>query len=204
MEELHISTSAIVVHLLLACIPWLIGLAVGGGLGWLCGLAVRAMSTRGAALRRTATLLPWRTLVMGLLMAIWSPFIATLLWLGPVTGGLVVACSVSALVTILTATTLVEYWIPSALASRLIAGARTMAVASGLLAVGTGLLGGGGLGPTMLEAARLSQYSVMWKGALVVLALALVLDLTLGLAQIAALQHSGRTGEAGIGGELAA
>ena len=29
MEELELSTSAIVVHLLIACIPWLIGLAVG-------------------------------------------------------------------------------------------------------------------------------------------------------------------------------
>jgi hypothetical protein len=199
LEELHISTSGIVVHLLITCIPWLVGLAVGGGLGWLCGLAVRAVITNGAGLRRTATLLPWRTLVMGLLMGIWSPFIATLLWLGPVTGGLVVACSVSVLVTVFTATTIVETWVPSPLASRLIAGARSMAVASGLLAVGAGLLGGGGLGPIMLEAARLSQYDVIWKGVLVVLALALVLDLTLGLAQMMAL--SDRTGEAGITAE---
>ena len=204
MEELQISTSAIVVHLLITCVPWLIGLAVGGSLGWLCGLAVRAMITRGAALRRTATLLPWRTLVMGLLMGIWSPFMATLLWLGPVTGGVVVACSVSVLVAICTATTLVEYWVPSPLASRLVGGARTMAVATGLLAVGVGLLGGGGLGAIMLEAARLSQYGVMWQGVLVVLALAMVLDLTLGLAQMAAMRHSGKTGEAAIGGELVA
>ena len=202
MEELQVSTSAMVVHLLITCIPWLIGLAAGGGLGWLCGLGIRALISTRPALRRATVLLPWRVLVMGLLMAIWSPFIATLLWLGPVTGGVVVACSVAALVTICTATTLVEYWMPSPLAGRLIAGARTMAVASGLLALGAGLLGGGGLGATMLEAARLSQYGVMWKGALVVLALALVLDLILGIAQMATMQHPGEAAGATTGGEL--
>lgn len=200
MEKVDISTSAIVVHLLITCIPWLIGLAAGGGLGWLCGVGIRVLYSTQPAISRAAVLLPWRVLVMGLLMAIWSPFIATLLWLGPVTGGVVVACSVAALVTISTATTLIEYWIPSPLPSRLISSARTMAVASGLLAVGAGLLGGGGLGPTMLEAARLSQYGVMWKGALVVLALALLLDVTLGIAQMMAMQHSQKNGEAAIGG----
>jgi hypothetical protein len=198
MEELDITTSAIVVHFLITCIPWLVGLAIGGGLGWLCGLAVRALISTGPVLRRAAVLVPWRTLVMGLLMGLWSPFIATLLWLGPVTGGVVVACTVSTLATIFAATTLVEYWVPSPLASRLIAGARTLAVASGLLAADVGLLGGGGLGPIMREAARLSQYGVMWQGVLVVLvvlALGLVLDLTLGLAQMMALQPYGHSGE---------
>jgi len=52
-------------------------------------------------------------------------------------------------------------------------------------------LGGGGLGYTILEATRLQQYGVMWKGLLVVLALALVLDLGLGAAQMIALQQPG-------------
>jgi ABC-type nitrate/sulfonate/bicarbonate transport system permease component len=57
-------------------------------------------------------------------------------------------------------------------------------MASGLIAAGVGLLGGGGLGYIILEAARLSLYGPMWKGLVVILALALVLDLTLGLAQM--------------------
>ncbi|MGD9049390.1 MAG: hypothetical protein PVF77_15135 [Anaerolineae bacterium] len=193
MEKLNVSAVAVVVHLLITCIPWLIGIAVGGGLGVLCGLGIRAVFTTSPALRRASVLLPWRTLVMGLLMGVWSPFIASLLGLGPITGGVMVAGSVCVLAMAFAATTLLEYWYPSPLASRLAAGTRTLAVASGMIAAGVGLLGGGGLGYIILEAARVSQYGVMWKGLLV--ALALVLDLTLGLAQMIALQHSGESGE---------
>jgi ABC-type nitrate/sulfonate/bicarbonate transport system permease component len=105
-----------------------------------------------------------------------------------------VAGSVSVLAMAFVATTLLEHWHPSPLASRLAAGTRTLAVASGLIAAGVGLLGGGGLGYIILESARLSQYGVMWKGLLVALALALALDLTLGIAQMMAFQHSGDSG----------
>jgi ABC-type nitrate/sulfonate/bicarbonate transport system permease component len=106
-----------------------------------------------------------------------------------------VAGSLCVLALAFAATTLLEHWYPSPLASRLLAGTRTLAVASGLIAAGVGLLGGGGLGYIILEATRLAQYGVMWKGLLVMLALALVLDLMLGLAQMIALQHSGESGE---------
>ena len=201
MEEVSVSASATVVHLLITCIPWLIGIAVGSSLGALLSFGVRAASSRSPSLHRACVLLPWRTLVTGLLMLIWSPFIVRLLWLGPISGGVMVAGSVSVLVMTFVAGTLHEHWHPSPLASRLLGGVRTLAVASSLMAAGVGLLGGGGLGPTMLEAARLSQYGVMWQGVMVVLALALVLDLTLGLAQMATMQHSRTTGEAAIGGE---
>jgi hypothetical protein len=145
-------------------------------------------------LRRPSVLLPWRTLVMGCLMATWSPFLVTLLGIGPITGGIMVAGSVCLLAMAFTASTLVENWQPSPLSSHLVAGARTLAVASGLIAAGVGLLGGGGLGYTILEATQLGQYGVMWKGLLVVLALALVLDLGLGVAQMIAIQQSGSSG----------
>ena len=204
MEELNVSATAVMVHLLITCIPWLIGIAIGGGLGVLCGFGIRAAFSSSPPLRRASVLLPWRTFLTGLLMGVWSPFIATLLGLGPITGGVMIAGSVSVLVTTFAATTLLEYWYPSPLASRLVAGTRTLAVASGLLAAGVGLLGGGGLGYIILEATRLSQYGVMWKGLLVVLALALVLDLTLGLAQMIALQHSGESGEPASAERIAA
>jgi hypothetical protein len=195
MEELNVSVVAVVVHLLITCIPWLIGIVVGGGLGVLSGLGIRAVFSTRPALRRASVLLPWRTVVAGLLMGVWSPFIASFLGLGPITGGVMVAGSVCLLVTTFAATTLLEHWYPSPLASHLLAGTRTLAVASGLIAAGVGLLGGGGLGHTILEAARSSQYGVMWKGLLVVLVLALLLDFTLGLAQMIALDHSGESGE---------
>ena len=195
MEKLDISAAAIVEHVLISWLPWLIGIAVGGGLGALCALGNRAVLSARPALRRPSVLLPWRTLVMGCLMATWSPFLVTLLGLGPITGAIMVGASVCLLTMAFTTSTLVETWHPSPLGVHLIAGARTLAVASGLIAVGLGLLGGGGLGYGILEAARLEQYNVMWKGLLAVLALALVLDLGLGVVQMIALQQSGNAGD---------
>jgi ABC-type nitrate/sulfonate/bicarbonate transport system permease component len=105
-----------------------------------------------------------------------------------------VGSSVCLLAAAFAATTLVEHGHPSPLAAQLIGGGRTLAIASGLIAVGVGLLGGGGLGPITLEAARLQQYGLMWKGLLLILALALALDLILGLAQMIALTYSGDSG----------
>jgi ABC-type nitrate/sulfonate/bicarbonate transport system permease component len=148
-------------------------------------------------------LLPCRTFVMGLLMVVWSPLFVTILGIGPLAGGVMVAGSICVLVMAFTVTTLLEYWHPSPLGARFIGGARTLAVASGLIAAGVGLLGGGGFGNIIREAARLSQYGVMWKGLLVVLALALVFDLTLGLAQMIALQHSAGNSESAVAEGLA-
>jgi hypothetical protein len=195
MEELNISIAAVLTHVLITWIPWIIGIAVGGGLGALCGLGLRAFFSASPALQRTLVLLPWRTFVMGLLMAVWSPFIVSLLWIGPITGGFMVAGSVGLLALAFTTTLLVEHWNPSPLGARLIGGARTLAVASGLIAAGVGLVGGGGLGHIILDAARLVKYGLMWKGLLVVLALALGLDLLLGFAQFVALQQTGRHGK---------
>ena len=155
MDELNISAAAVVEYLLLSWIPWLIGIVVGGGLGALGTLGIRAILSARPALRRPLVLLPWRTLVMWLLAAVWSPFIVRLLGIGPITGGVMVGGSVCLLAMALAASMLLEHWHPSALGAQFIGGARTLAVASGLIAAGVGLLGGGGLGPIIFEAARL-------------------------------------------------
>jgi hypothetical protein len=194
MEELDISTAAVVAHILTTWIPWLIGIAVGGGLGVLCGHGMRVIFSARPALRRPLLLLPWRTVVMGLVMVVCSPFIVTLLGLGPIAGGIMVGVSVCLLALAFAATMLVEHWHPSPLGAQLIGGARTLAVASGLIAAGVGLVGGGGVGHLILAGARALQYALMWKSLLVVLALALALDLVLGIAQKAAFPIPGTSG----------
>jgi hypothetical protein len=136
---------------------------------------------------------------MGLLMAGCSPFIFTLLGLGVVTGGLVVAISVAVLAMAFAASILVEHWHASPPASRWVAGARTLAVASGLIAAGVGLLGGGGLGHLVLEATRVMEYGPLWQGLVVILAFALMLDLALGLGQMFTLHRSGASAGSAMG-----
>lgn len=120
---------------------------------------------------------------MGLLMVVYSQFIVRLLGIGPIAGGVMVGGSVRLRATAFMATTLVENWHPSPLGSRLVSGARTLAVASGLIAAGVGLLGGGGLGHVIFDATRLMEYGLIWKGLLMMLALAFAIHLTLGLLQ---------------------
>jgi hypothetical protein len=197
MEELNISAAAVATHVLITWIPWIIGIVVGGGLGVLCGLGIRAFFSARPALRHPL-LLPWRTFVTGLFMVVCSPFIVRILGIGPIAGGVMVGASVCLLAMAFTATMLVEHWHLSPLGAQLIGGARTLAMASGLIAVGVSLMGGGGLGQVILGAARLPEYDLWWKGLSVVLALALGLDLALGIAQLITLQHSGDSGEAVI------
>jgi hypothetical protein len=192
MEKIDISMAAVVAHLLISLIPWLIGIAIGGGLGLVCGYGIRASFSAVPVLRRPFVLLPWRTLVMGLLMVVWSPFIVSLLGIGPVSGSIMTGSSIGLLAWALAATILVEHGLPSPLSVRLIAAARTLAIASGLIAAGVGVLGGGGLGHLLLEAARVQEYGLVLKGALVIVTLALVLDLGLGLVQLITVQlHKG-------------
>jgi ABC-type proline/glycine betaine transport system permease subunit len=109
-----------------------------------------------------------------------------------------VGASVCLLTLAFTATTLVEAWYPPPLGARLVAGARTLAVASGLVAAGAGYLGGGGLGAAILDAARLQAYGPLCQGLLLILGLALVLDLALGFVQMLALRSKGDGAEAAL------
>jgi len=191
MEELNILSTGVVAHFLISGIPWLVGIVAGGGLGVLCALGIHALFSARPELRRPSVMLPWRTLVMGLLMVAWSPFIVVFLGLGAIAGGAMVGAWVFLLALAFTAATLIEHWHPSPLSVQLIAGARTLAVASGMIAIGVGVIGGGGIGHLILEGVRLLQYDLMWRGLLTVIALALVLDLLLGVVQAFALNLAG-------------
>ena len=142
MEELNIPITGVVEHFLITCVPWLIGIILGGGLGVLFARVIHTFFSARPELHRPSVLLPWRTLVMALLMVACSPFIVVLMGLGAMTGGVMVGVSVFLLALAFTTATLVEHWHPSPLGVRLIAGARTLAIASTLIAVGTGFTGG--------------------------------------------------------------
>ena len=59
MEKIDISAVSVVEYFLISWIPWLIGIVVGGGLGVLCALGIRAIFSARPALHRPLMLLPW-------------------------------------------------------------------------------------------------------------------------------------------------
>jgi hypothetical protein len=171
-------------HLLITVIPWIVGMIVGGGLGAIVALMAHLLFSAVPGLRRPSMLLPWRTLVMGLLVFVWTPFLVTHLGIGPEYGGVTVGLVLLLLTMMVSTTVLIEHWHPERLAVRLIARARTLAGASQVIAVGVGFIGGGGIGFIMMQGMRLLDTSLAWRGGGIVVGLTLVLDMVIGVVQM--------------------
>jgi len=180
----------VVEHLLISLVPWLAGVVLGGGLGYLCAILVRVLFSSFPDLSKPSMLLPWRAILMSLLLLVLSPASVAILGLGPMAGAVVVGLSMLLLAMPLTAAILLENWYPSSLSVRLVGGLRTLATASVVVAVGAGVFGGGGLGSSMMESVRLLQFGRALEGWLAILALAVLLDLLLGIPQLIAFRKS--------------
>jgi hypothetical protein len=60
-------------HLLITLVAWIGGGIVGGGSGYLMASLVGPRMSEKPDDRRILALLPWRTLIFVLLLAVWSP-----------------------------------------------------------------------------------------------------------------------------------
>jgi ABC-type proline/glycine betaine transport system permease subunit len=169
-------------HLLISLVPWLVGVVVGGGLGYTCALGARGLFSVLPGLRGPSTLLPWRTVALTLLLLF--PFIPVHIGLGTVAGAIMVALFVFAFDLPLTAITALEHWYPSLPVIRLIGGIRTLAVASVTVATLAPLIAGsGGGGAIIVQGWRSPNYLQVFRGFVVVVLLSLVTDLVLGTLQ---------------------
>jgi hypothetical protein len=178
---MSVSVLAVLVeHSLISLAPWLVGVVVGGGLGYACALAARVLISALPGLRSASMLLPWRTFAVT--VPLLSPLIPVVLGLGILAGATMVALLVLLVALPFTASTLLEHWYPSPLAVRLIGGFRTLAVAS--VAVGTWIpmvAGSGGAGVLIFrEGWQLLDYSLMLRGLCLTALLALLADVLLG------------------------
>lgn len=171
--------SVLAEHLLISLVPWLAVVAVGGGLGYVCALVARSLFCALPGLRRPSILLPWRTVVVTLLLL--SPIVPLVVGLGRAAGVAIVGLFVFLLAVPLTTVTLLEHWCPSPLLVRLIAGARTLATGAVAVAAVTTVVGaGGGAGWLIFEGMKLLEYREMFLGFSIVVLLALMSDILLG------------------------
>lgn len=173
-------------HVLISLVPWLAGIVVGGGLGYACALVARSLFSTRPGLRRASMLLPWRTIAVTLaLVALVSPIIVVRVGLGRVAGMISVGIFVLVFALPFTVGTLLEYWYPSPLAVHLIAGARTLAIASVAVAIASRLSGSSAAGALIFQGMRLLDYPQMLRGFSIVALLALIIDVLLGALQLA-------------------
>lgn len=170
-------------HLLIALLPWLVGVIGGGGLGYACAVVARALFSKRPALRRPLVLVPWRTIAVTLPLL--SAFVPAVLGLGMITGMAVVGLFVFSFAFPFTVATLLDRWHPSTLLSHLIAGARTLGTASVVVAAATAMVGGGGgAGAMIFYGMSIPEHGELLVGLSTVVLLALMVDVLLGGLQL--------------------
>jgi hypothetical protein len=169
-------------HALISMFGWFSGIIAGGGLGYLCALMVHSISTAFPKLRKPAVLLPWRTVIMALLLFISLPVIVIMQFgLGAKSGTISVGMTVFLLALVYATSILLEHWHANRILSRLISGARTLATASPIFTALFGFFGGGGAGSAAIQSLRLFDFETTARAYLSVILLILFADILLGL-----------------------
>lgn len=169
-------------HLMISLLPWLVGVLLGGSLGYICARGIRCLFSTLPGLHRPSTLLPWRTVMMALPLL--SPLIPVLIGLGVVAGATAVGALVFVFALPFIAGTVLECWYPSTPDVRLVGGIRTLAVASVIVATLAPLAtDSGGAGVLIYEGFQSLDYAQMGRGLALVILLSLIIDLLLGALQ---------------------
>lgn len=172
-------------HLLISIVPWLIGVVVGGGLGYACALVVRRAISYHPGLCQAALLLPWRTVAVVLgLIVLMSRLTVERLGMGVLAGQVSMGFFILVFALPFTVSTLLEYWSPSALVVRLISKARMLALVSVAVAVMASWWGSGGAGVLIWQGLRNLDDAQLFRGFSIVAIWALIIDVLLGALQL--------------------
>jgi len=193
--------STLVEHWLIAAVAWLAGMILGGIAAYLCALLGRRLFSLWSGWHKLFILLPWRTIVINLLLFILlflsqRAVLVNLLQLaGPEfavlfrdLGIVVLLLEVGLLLALLTwplmTVLLLEYWYPSSLLVRLTAGARTLATVSIASVVIVGFFSGQGMGATIERQIGLMDLEGALNSWLVIILTMLLADLLPGIIQV--------------------
>lgn len=179
------TASILLDHVLISVVALSLGVILGSGCGYLLALAIRAMFVSPRS-RNLAILMPWRTVVMGLLLVIRTS-INIVLWFGlgtvaaiASTGGVIFLLALPFTVSIL-----LDQWYPSSQLNRFIAGIRTLATASPVIVPTVAAFTGGGMGFLILEMSRSMKSDQVIQAYLIVIIMILAFDLLFGAFELA-------------------
>ena len=178
-------------HLLISLGAWIGGMLVGGGLGSVFASILLPVWRGNPGTRRALALIPWRTVIFGLLLGVWSPFsLPPRLGLGTLTGLTTVGLAVALIAFPMMVCGLYEFWFPQSARERAVSGARTLLFIAMFAALAAGLVGGGGAGNYLLEQANLFNRGDYFRWMVILIATALALDLILGFVEYGMYQSS--------------
>jgi hypothetical protein len=175
--------SVVLEHVVISLVPSLVGIVVGGSLGALCAFSSHLLFTWKPWLLKPAAILPWRTVIAGLLLVIWSPFMVIRFGSGPIAGALIVGLVIALLSVDGALIVLFESWHPSPMPAVLVAGIRALLIIGIVVAVGVGYLGGGGIGSFIMAQEGIARQEAARTGWKILIALIFALDELFGLIQ---------------------
>lgn len=186
---MEITFAGIVEHGLLALVGWGLGTTLAAGLGYAIAFRLHSVYKSHPHYREMLDLLPWRTVLIGLLMLVCSPIamVAIVVWLGlgAKAGAMGTVLAVFCIGVPCVVAAFLQHWLPPLrLRLRLLGTARTLAAVSVALVAGVGSYGGGGLGRLVLMSLQLLEYGTAVKGWLAFVVLALIPDVLLGVVQL--------------------
>jgi ABC-type nitrate/sulfonate/bicarbonate transport system permease component len=172
-------------HLLLSLAPWLAGSILGAAGGYGIASLIKKLVVSSAGLRGPLLLAPWRTIIMALLLIVYSPLIVVWVGLGSRAAFLTVGVIVFLLALAVDTGIFLENIYPTSLAVRLVATARTLATSSIIITIFASVFGAGsGIGQLLIQHLNLLDSSFLFSTWLIVVAMTLLVDLLLGIPQL--------------------
>lgn len=186
-------------YVLAVFLSWLAAMILGSGLGALLALVLRAIFKAVPALHKLSILLPWRTVLAGLLLVAWSWYPVVLFRAGPGGAGflrVIAGFGIVVLTMIVAGRLLLSHWLASPLSVRLIGLSRDMAVTALTALNIAGAITGWGLGyVARLEFSMVFEMAAVWRGLMIFVGIAVAFDLLLGVIQTIAAFSAGRSAQ---------
>lgn len=171
-------------HILISSIASLLGIMVGGGLGYVFAIVLRKLFTVRPRSRKIALLLPWRTVLMSLMIPLGFPItIIVQVGFGVLAGIISVGLIVFLLSLTICTALLLEHWRSTTVANNIISWMRTLVTASVVIAFFPGFFANGGLASAIIVQTQLLNYDAVLRYYAVLIAIILVFDLLLGVLQ---------------------
>jgi ABC-type proline/glycine betaine transport system permease subunit len=176
---------ALIEHLWISIVPWLVGGSLGGGLGYGVALVVREFNNTRPGYLGIIALFPWRALAFTLAaIGVFNPYAIQLFGPGELAGSISVGLLVFIVALPFSTSTILQYWYPPGPGERLISLARSLGVGAVIIAVLVTVMGAGGAGSLIWTGMREYDYDRFWAGYGLVAILALFLDVLLGAVQM--------------------
>jgi len=172
-------------HILLSLVPWLIGSAIGGLIGFVLAAWIKDWCNRDDKNIRRLLLIPWRTMILITMLIVFSPLMVIWVGLGNIATFLMVTSFIFLLALPIATNIFLDNWSSLSKPIQITSTVRSLATFSIVLTIWVSIYSfGGGLGSIMLKHMRVLEFNLWLTTWLVVGAITLVVDILLGILQL--------------------